>query len=129
MIVTKRRKPLRQAHQVRLQGQQQMNLGQSVVYLKRSITFSNGCQPIEVNETVFCSMTENCDNELEVEYTLTPTLLTITETQTINSPIHNDSGLMVSIDGGVTFNEYTSPITLVGGEEIVITHTIEFSDS
>ena len=103
--------------------------GQSVVYLKRSITFSNGCQPIEVNETVFCSMTENCDNELEIEYTLTPTLLTITETQTINSPIHNDSGLMVSIDGGVTFNEYTSPITLVGGEEIVITHTIEFSDS
>ena len=103
--------------------------GQSVVYLKRSITFSNGCPPIEVNETVFCSMTENCDNELEVEYTLTPTLLTITETQTINSPIHNDSGLMVSIDGGVTFNEYTSPITLVGGEEIVITHTIEFSDS
>lgn len=103
--------------------------GQSVVYLKRYITFSDGCPPIEVNETVFCSKTENCDNQVEIEYTLTPTLLTITETQTINSPIHYDSGLMVSINGGVTFDEYTGPITLVGGEEIVITHTIEFSDS
>lgn len=101
--------------------------GQAVVYLKRTITFDE-CPTIELNETVFCSMTEDCDNSLEIEYTLTPTLLTVTQTETINSPVHFDSGLLVSIDGGVTFNEYVGPITLVGGEEIVITRKIEFSD-
>jgi len=103
--------------------------GQAVVYLRRQIVFSDGCPPIELNDTVFCSIVENCDNTLEFTYTLTPTLLTITETPTFTSPIFLDEGLNVSIDGGVTYQLYTTPIVLVGGEDIVMIHNISFADS
>lgn len=102
---------------------------QTVLHLRRTIKFSDGCPDIIVSETVFCNNVELCENELEITYVLDPTLLTITETENFTSPIQYDSKLLVSIDSGVTFNEYTAPIVLTGGEEIIIKRTVDFADN
>jgi hypothetical protein len=102
---------------------------QTVLHLRRTIKFSDGCPDIIVSETVFCNNVELCENELEITYVLDPTLLTITQTENFTSPIQFDSKLLVSVDSGLTFNEYTAPIVLTGGEEIIMKRTVDFADN
>jgi hypothetical protein len=102
-------------------------VGETNILLRRTMTFFGACPEIVVLQSVQCEGILICNNSRTLEYDITGGLLTITTTDDFNSIVLTDE-VLVSIDGGITFDPYAEPVALSGGEEVVITSLVTFED-
>jgi len=110
-------------------------VGEEKVFLQRDVTFADGCDPISIQQTVTCLAEVECTNtrDITIAYDSGNTELDITFADTISSTKSEDI-LRVSIDGGLTFQEYDliassyTSIAIDGNETVVVENTVKFAD-
>lgn len=102
--------------------------GNTELVVTREVTFEDDCDPLYITETFTCEVLVGCDNTLLIDYTNVGGLVTLTETENFSSGIASDTDLKYSIDGGVTFLDYSLPVQLSDGETIIWSRTVIFDD-
>lgn len=99
-------------------------VGEDEVYVFRKLEFSD-CDPIEITERIVCYKASNCSNTRIVTYALAGLQLTVDFNDTFASTIEVDSR-EITLDGGITWNPYTGPLTVAVDDDIIIRHTVTF---
>lgn len=94
----------------------------------RSVSFSDGCDPITATEVFTCATIRSCNNSLVIESDITNGIVTLTETESFDSVIASNTGLKYSLDNGATWEDYTSPVELAEGNTLIYSRSVLFED-
>lgn len=107
-------------------------MGASSVFITYDATFTDGCAPLHVEQTIQCAIIAPCQNNRTIELANNSNTLVITLTDTFDSGVLTDK-LYVSLDNGANYTQYNpassyTPITLAGNEKIVVYTDTIFDD-
>ena len=107
-------------------------VGEQTVFLTYDASFTDGCAPIHLEQTIQCVPAVPCQNSRTIELVNTGNTLVITLTDTFDSGVLTDK-LYVSLDNGANYTQYNpassyTPISLAGDEKIVVYTDTIFDD-
>ena len=107
-------------------------VGEQTVFVTYAASFTDGCAPIHLEQTIQCVPAVPCQNSRTIELANTGNTLVITLTDTFESGVLTDK-LYVSLDNGVNYTQYNpassyTPISLAGDEKIVVYTDTIFDD-
>lgn len=100
------------------------------IWAKRVVEFSDGCPDVEVYDYFTCEFTEQeCSDDigLETDYDPGAQTLAVSKTGTVVCGFSADN-IQYSIDDGVTFTDYSTPLDVTSINEVVFVRTLECSD-
>jgi hypothetical protein len=100
-------------------------------FVRRTIQFDNGCDPVEIYELFGpCCPPDECPElECEPQEDYDPDLNELTLSIECGSEVADDILIEYSIDGGVTYLEYTDPIDMTGIESVMWRMIVDYSIS
>jgi len=107
-------------------------VGEQSVFITYDATFTDGCAPIHLEQTIQCVPDVPCQNNRTITLANTSNTLVITLTDAFDSGVLTDK-LYVSLDNGANYTLYNptssyTPISLAGNEKIVVYTETIFDD-